>query len=227
MPADRDPAELDAAEPVDFGSGPRVGLDPDEVGELGSESGSRRPDGNDPGRLWLRPLTVADLPLMCRWISAPHVHRWWHDSSDPAAVSAEYLPCIEGGEPSHPLIAESPAGPVGFLQWYRWRNYPDYAGRIGAGSDEAGFDYLIGEPEFCGKGLGTRLIAALIDHILEQDPTVGGFVVDPEQANTASRRVLEKNRLLLVGVTEIADPEDPQTGPTAIYRLRLTAADPA
>ena len=177
--------------------------------------------------LLLRPMTVADLPLMCRWLCAAHVHRWWHDSCEPAAVSAEYLPCIEGTEPSHLLIAELPTGPVAFLQWYRWADYPDHARKVGAAPDEAGFDYLIGEAANCGQGLGTRLIGALIQRIREQDPTVGGFVVDPEEANTASRRVLEKNGLRLVAVTQIEDPEERPGGPSAIYRCRLTVEQPA
>ena len=175
----------------------------------------------------LRPMTAADLPLMCRWLGEAHVHRWWHDSAEPAAVSAEYLPCIEGVEPSHLLIAELPTGPVAFLQWYRWADYPDYGRQIDARPDEAGFDYLIGEQAWCGRGLGTRLIAELIRCIREQDPTVGGFLVDPEEANTASRRVLEKNGLYLVAVKQVLDPDGPPTGPSAIYRYRFTAAEPA
>lgn len=170
----------------------------------------------------LRAMTTADLPLMCRWLSAAHVHQWWHDSAEPAAVSAHYLPDIEGTEPSHPLIVEVPAGPIGFGQWYRWADYPDYGSQLDAGPDEAGLDYLIGEPEYCGRGLGTRLIAQLIRHIREQDPTVGGVVVDPEAANTASRRVLEKNGLRLVTIKLVLDPDSPPTGPSAIYRRRFT-----
>ena len=177
--------------------------------------------------LLLRPMTLADLPLMCRWLGAAHVHRWWHDSCEPAAVSAEYLPCIEGTEPSYPLIAELPTGPVAFLQWYRWADYPEHARTVGAAPDEAGWDYLIGEEAHCGQGLGTRLIAALIQRIREQDPTVGGFVVDPEQANTASRRVLEKNGLRLVAVKQLDDPDGHPVGPSAIYRCRLTAVTQA
>jgi aminoglycoside 6'-N-acetyltransferase len=169
----------------------------------------------------LRPMTAADLPLMCRWLGAAHVHRWWHDSFELAAVSAEYLPCIEGVEPSHPLIGELPSGPVAFAQWYRWADYPDYGAQLGAGSDEAGFDYLIGEEAHCGRGLGTRLIAALIRYIREQDPAIGGFVVDPEATNTASRRVLEKNGLRLVTVKQVIDPDGAPTGPSAIYRCRI------
>ena len=171
----------------------------------------------------LRPMSAADLPLMCRWLGEAHVHRWWHDSSDPAAVSAEYLPCIEGVEPSYPLIAELPDRPVGFLQWYRWVDYPDYGRRIGALPDEAGFDYLIGDWASCGQGLGTRLVAALIRRIREQDDSVAGFVIDPEAANTASRRVLEKNGFSLVTVKQVDDPDGRPIGPTAIYRCRFSA----
>jgi aminoglycoside 6'-N-acetyltransferase len=171
----------------------------------------------------LRPMTADDLPLMCRWLGAAHVHRWWHDSCEPAAVSAEYLPCIDGAEPSHPLIGELPAGPVAFAQWYRWADYPDYGRQVGAEPDEAGFDYLIGEQARCGQGLGTRLIAELIRLVREQEPSVAGFVVDPEQANTASRRVLEKNGFHLVAVKQIDDPDGPPVGPSAVYRCRLTA----
>jgi aminoglycoside 6'-N-acetyltransferase len=183
-------------------------------------------DSSKADAIRLRALTVADLPLLGQWLGEPHVHRWWHDSNEPAAVSAEYLPCIEGLEPSHPLIAELPTGPVAFVQWYRWADYPDHAGKVGAGADEAGFDYLIGAAALCGKGLGTRLVAMLIDHIRQQDPTVGGFVVDPEQANTASRRVLEKNGLRLVAVKQIDNPDGHPVGPSAIYRRRLELLEP-
>jgi aminoglycoside 6'-N-acetyltransferase len=183
------------------------------------------PPGGTDTTILLRPMTVADFPLMCRWLGAAHVHRWWHDSFEPAAVSAQYLPCIKGTEPSHPLIAELPSGPIAFVQWYRWADYPDYGQRIGVEPDEAGFDYLIGEQAQCGQGLGTRLIAALIRLIREHDPTVAGFVVDPEQANTASRRVLEKNGFHLVAVKQVDNPDGHPVGPSAIYRYRLTVAE--
>lgn len=167
-------------------------------------------------------MTADDIPLMCRWLAAEHVHRWWHDSAEAADVAAEYLPCIEGAEPSHPLIAEVPSGPVGFAQWYRWADYADYGNQLGAAEDEAGFDYLIGEAGWCGRGFGTRLIAAVMRHLREQDRTLGGVVVDPEETNTASRRVLEKNGLSLVRVVQVVDPNNPLVGPSAVYRCRFS-----
>ncbi len=198
----------------------------DEVG-AGEDTAGQEPAGQEPAGqelpIRLRPMTAGDFPLMSRWLAAEHVRRWWHDSAEPAAVAAEYLPCIEGTEPSHPLIAELPTGPVGFGQWYRWADYCDYGRQIGAAADEAGFDYLIGEPDRCGRGLGTRLVAALMSLIREQDGAVGGFVVDPEETNAASRRVLEKNGLSLVRITQVVDPTSPLIGPSAVYRCRFVA----
>jgi aminoglycoside 6'-N-acetyltransferase len=169
----------------------------------------------------LRPLAEADLPLVGRWLGQAHVERWWHESSDPAAVRSQFWPCIDGAEPCHVLIAELPTGPFGLAQWCRWADYPDHAGSLGAEPDEAGFDYLIGEAALCGRGIGTRLVAAVISAICQQDPSVAGFVVDPEQANVASRRVLEKNGFHLVAVKALPDPDGHPIGPTAIYRRRL------
>jgi aminoglycoside 6'-N-acetyltransferase len=169
---------------------------------------------------------VADLPLLAQWFAAAHVERWWHESSDPARVRAEYLPCIEGSEPSHALIAELPAGPFGYAQWYRWSDYPDHARSVGAEPDEAGFDYFIGSAGLCGQGIGTRLIAALVGLVRNCDATVAGFVVDPEVANAASRRVLEKNGFELVAVKQIPDPDGHPIGPTAVYRRRLVSRQP-
>lgn len=175
----------------------------------------------------LRPLAEADLPLLGKWFAAAHVERWWHASSDPGQIRAEYLPCIEGSEPAHALIAELPAGPFGYAQWYRWSDYPDHARSVGAEPDEAGFDYLIGSPQDCGQGVGAKLIAALVTHVRESDETVAGFVVDPEAANIASRRVLEKNGFELVAVKSIPDPDGHPIGPTAVYRRRLVSSQPA
>ncbi|MDQ2836518.1 MAG: acetyltransferase [Actinomycetota bacterium] len=171
----------------------------------------------------LRPLTEPDLPLLAGWIQAPHVGRWWHEPVGLADVRTDYLPCIQGTDPTHALILEVQGQPAGFAQWYRWVDNLEHAGKLGAFDDEAGLDYLLAEPGRCGHGLGTRLIAAILAEIVQTWPEVGGVLVDPEEGNRASRRVLEKNGLSLVRVVEIADPSGYPIGPTAIYRRRFSA----
>ncbi|MGI8667615.1 MAG: GNAT family N-acetyltransferase [Jatrophihabitans sp.] len=175
------------------------------------------------GLLTLRPLTEPDLALLVGWVAAAHVSRWWRDPATADAVRADYLPCIQGSDPTHVLIAELDGRPLGFAQWYRWADNTEHAASLGAAMDEAGFDYLIGDPGDCGIGLGTRLIAAIIDRLRRAWPEVGGVVVDPEEANLASRRVLEHNGLDLVRLVQLADPSGSPIGPTAVYRRRFSA----
>ncbi|HET6211149.1 MAG TPA: GNAT family N-acetyltransferase [Jatrophihabitans sp.] len=172
-------------------------------------------------RLALRPLAVDDLPLLAEWITRPHVARWWYAPVGLAAVREEYLPCIEGDEPTQARVVEIDGSPAGFAQWYRWADNLEHAAKLGAAQDEAGFDYLLAEPRHCGRGIGTRLIAELIRQVRSSWPELAGLVVDPEQQNRASCRVLEKNGLHLVRVARIEDTDGYPLGDTAIYRCRF------
>jgi aminoglycoside 6'-N-acetyltransferase len=171
--------------------------------------------------LRLRPLTAPDLALLVDWVERPHVSRWWHDPVGWAEIEAHYLPCVTGTDPTHALIVELEGEPIGFAQWYRWLDYPDYGGKLRAADDEAGMDYLLGSERHCGHGVGTRLIAALLDLVRHDWPDARGVVIDPEVANQASRRVLEKNGLQLVFCAQVEEPS--AYGPSAVYRLRFSA----
>jgi len=169
----------------------------------------------------LRSLTEDDLPLLAEWVSRPHVARWWYAPVGLEAIRAEYLPCIQGSEPTQVRVVEIGGQPAGFAQWYRWADNPEHAAKLGADPDEAGFDYLLADPAYCGQGLGTQLVAELIQQVRSTWPELGGLVVDPEAQNRPSCRVLEKNGLRLVRVARIEDTDGYPLGDTAIYRHRF------
>ena len=59
------------------------------------------PDMYPPSQLTFRPLAYDDLPLMVRWLNAPHVRQWWqHDPRTLEEARAKYGPRIEGREPT-------------------------------------------------------------------------------------------------------------------------------
>jgi len=168
-------------------------------------------------RLTLRPMTEADLALVGAWLARPHVARWWLEDPAEAAVRQRYLPAITGADPTHLLVAELDARPIGFAQWYRWDDESEADRRdIGAEPGDVGIDYAIGEADACGHGTGTTLIAALVAEVHRHHPGAS-LLTDPEQANIASCRVLEKNGFRLVDVRRIES--EPGDGPSAIYRL--------
>jgi aminoglycoside 6'-N-acetyltransferase len=161
----------------------------------------------------LRPLTEANLETVQDWMRAPHVARWWHE--DPDSVRDRYLPTIEGSDPTVTLVAVRDREPLGLGQWYRWDDNPADRDGYGIPAGTVGIDYLIGHPRHCERGLGTALVAAL----LEVTPQVSVWVT-PEEANVPSCRVLEKNGFELMAVKQCQIPEEPWAGPTALYRLQ-------
>ena len=165
-----------------------------------------------------RPMTESDLPAIAAWLGLPHVARWWTAGTTAEAELAEYRQRVsDGADPATVmLMVLRDDVPVGWCQWYRWADYPAEAAEMGARDGEAGIDYAIGDPACIGRGLGTELIAALVAEVRRQHPGAG-IMADPDAANTASRRVLEKNGFGLVAVRPVAT--EPGDAPMAIYRL--------
>jgi aminoglycoside 6'-N-acetyltransferase len=167
----------------------------------------------------LRAMTEADLPLVRRWLGQPHVARWWLQDATAAQQLQEYADRVAGrGDTGTTLliVVEPGHGPVGWCQWYRWDDTPNEARELGTDPDDIGFDYALGDPGATGRGLGTQMIAALVQHVHEHHPGCG-ILVEPEAANAASRHVLERNGFELVDVRPLAF--EPNNHPMAIYRL--------
>jgi RimJ/RimL family protein N-acetyltransferase len=139
-----------------------------------------------------RPLARFDLALLQRWFSASHVARWWNEPTDPASLLAKYGPRIDGAEPTHVFVIEYLGRPVGWVQWYRWADYPEHAGQLGADPQEAGIDLAIGETDAVGLGLGPIVIYQFLERMIFVDPAVTAVVTDPAEENTRSLRAFEK-----------------------------------
>jgi aminoglycoside 6'-N-acetyltransferase len=168
-------------------------------------------------------MTEADLPAVEAWLRLPHVARWWTPDATAEAEIAEYRERVRQGSRSatHMLIVILDGTPVGWCQWYRWADHLADAEAVGAGGGEIGIDYAIGDPAQVGRGVGTALIATLTAEVRRRHPGAG-ILTDPDAANVASRRVLEKNGFRLVAVRPVAT--EPSDAPMAIYRLPSTAA---
>lgn len=175
-------------------------------------------------------MTEGDLPAIAAWLELPHVARWWTPDTTAEAELAEYRqrvsPGADGAGPADQatimLMVLLDDVPVGWCQWYRWDDYPAEAAGMGARAGEIGIDYAIGDPDHVGRGVGTELIAALVAEVRREHPGAG-VLADPDAANAASRRVLEKNGFGLVAVRPVAT--EPTDAPMAIYRLPDVAAE--
>jgi aminoglycoside 6'-N-acetyltransferase len=110
------------------------------------------------------------------------VAEWWDEVED-------YGPSIDGEEPSHCYVAHLDGEPIGMVQTFAWRDWPQEGAARGAQPDEAGIDYLIGDPGLIGRGLGPEMIRAFIEQVLGDGQALRTNVA---VANRRSWRCLER-----------------------------------
>jgi aminoglycoside 6'-N-acetyltransferase len=171
---------------------------------------------------WRR-LTPADFPLLGRWLAEPHVARWWHHDTDPAAVERDFGPVARGAEPGADFLALLDGDPVGLVQRSRLSDHPEYLAEFTAivpvPPDAVTIDYLIGDRANTGRGLGTRLITAMVERTWQDIPGTSAVVVAVVAANEASWRALARSGATRVGTGDMA-PDNPIDEPTHhVYRF--------
>ena len=174
-----------------------------------------------------RPLRRSDFASLQRWLSAPHVSRWFGPPPDAdgvekeygSAVEEKYGPRVDGDSPTDVFVIECSGADIGMIQRYRCRDYPDWSRAVVA-DDAAGIDYCIGEAAWCGCGVGSRAIAAMAELTLRQWPDVARVIAAPQQANEASWRALARAGFTRAwsGLLDSDDPMD--AGPAFVYERR-------
>jgi aminoglycoside 6'-N-acetyltransferase len=147
-------------------------------------------------RLRFRPLTGPDLELLVRWIARPHVKRWFPEPATLAAVEREYGGELRGDERIHVFIVELDGAPAGMIQCYRVDDFledPEWSTAAWDAAGCVGIDYMIGEEQLTGRGLGTAVIEMFIEAVArELYPQAVGVVADPEPENVASIGALRR-----------------------------------
>jgi aminoglycoside 6'-N-acetyltransferase len=154
--------------------------------------------------LSFRPLERSDFPLLQKWLSEPHVDAWWHQPLDLPGLERKYGPRIDGIEPVHVFIIEYETKPIGWIQWYRWSDYPEHAAQLKAESKAAGIDLAIGEISSIGKGLGSNAIRDFVLSVASTKPGISAFVTDVEEQNDRSCRAFEKAGFVVIGTVQVS-----------------------
>lgn len=176
-----------------------------------------------------RSVTPADFGLLSEWLAQPHVARWWNHETGPDAVERDFGPTARGEEPAEDLLALVDGVPVGLVQRSRLADYPDYLAELAeiveVPDGAVTIDYLVGDPGRVGQGLGTTLIAAMVERTWRDHPTAPAVVVPVVAANRASWRALEKAGGYRVG-TGPMEPDNPVDDPEHhVYRFDRPEGD--
>ena len=139
------------------------------------------------------PLAADDLEQVHGWLRQPHVARWWHDEDETyEKVVADYLPAIEGREPTDHYVIVVDDRPVGMIQTYLVFDHPEWEAILQLGSGVAGVDIFIGEGDAIGRGLGPEILCAFTSGVVFAKEGTHACVAGVEPDNTRSVRAFEK-----------------------------------
>lgn len=134
----------------------------------------------------LKVLNDGDLELFKKWLYTPHVAKWYSEPLD-------WIEEIEKRNNEfiwiHHFIVQYKDMPIGFCQFYEYKNSGEtWHGDVDIEGTYS-IDYMIGEANYLGKGLGKQIIKCLIDKI-KLYSNAKRIIVQPEPENKASCGIL-------------------------------------
>ena len=174
------------------------------------------------GRLAFRPLTRDDFPILAIWLAAPHVEPWWQESWGLDDIEARYGPSIDRDDLTEARIITLDGHPIGLIIRYRIADTPNWLDTLaptGAPLDGFGIDYLIGDPERVGRGVGTRMITSFVAESWDRYPRCPACVVAVHEDNRRSWRALERVGFTRVWSGSLVSEDPSDAGPQVLYVL--------
>ncbi|MGM0212796.1 GNAT family N-acetyltransferase [Enterococcus sp. AZ109] len=133
-----------------------------------------------------------DRSLMKTWLYRDYVQRWLiHPENWLAEIDQRH----EKFSWIHHYIVMFADQSIGFCQYYDCYKAKDLGEwtQVQEPNKVFSIDYLIGEPEFVGKGYGKQIVNQLMHTIQQNEPDVETIIVEPDSQNIASIKVLVAN----------------------------------
>ncbi|MFI5757842.1 GNAT family N-acetyltransferase [Streptomyces sp. NPDC051569] len=155
-------------------------------GDLLDTPGGWGPVTTSFGVFQLVPVRVErDLALITRWMNDPAVAAFWELAGPGSVTSAHLRPQLDGDGRSVPCLGVLAGVPMSYWEIYRAdldplaRHYP-------ARPHDTGIHLLVGGVADRGRGVGTALLGAVSDLVLDHRPRCGRVIAEPDLRNTPS-----------------------------------------
>ncbi|MCX5310208.1 GNAT family N-acetyltransferase [Streptomyces sp. NBC_00154] len=145
-----------------------------------------RPVTTPAGVFQLVPVRLErDLAVISRWMNDPAVAAFWELAGEEDVTAAHLRPQLDGDGRSVPCLGVLSGIPMSYWEIYRAdldplaRHYP-------ARPNDTGVHLLIGGVTNRGRGIGTTLLRAVSDLVLDNRPQCARVVAEPDLRNTPS-----------------------------------------
>ncbi|KQS87457.1 MULTISPECIES: GNAT family N-acetyltransferase [unclassified Rhizobium] len=136
-------------------------------------------------RYHFRDVRREDFPMLGRWLTEPHVAKWWGEADEELEGIESAMTSVE----TRALIVELDGRPIAYLQSYDPHLEPGHPYQDQP-PGTLGVDISIGDPVLIGKGHGSAIIRQFCAGLF-----AGGasrIVIDPDPDNAQAIRAYEK-----------------------------------
>ncbi|MFI9582816.1 GNAT family N-acetyltransferase [Streptomyces sp. NPDC052236] len=155
-------------------------------GELLDTPGDWGPATTHVGVVRLVPVRVErDVPLISRWMNDPAVAAFWHLEGPEPVTAAHLRAQLDGDGRSVPCLGVVSGIPMSYFEIYRAdldplaRHYP-------ARPHDTGIHLLIGSVADRARGIGSALLRAVADLVLDNRPRCARVIAEPNLRNSPS-----------------------------------------
>ncbi len=139
-----------------------------------------------------KPLLTTDLPLLHKWLNTSHVVEWYGKKTCTFdEVAKQYLPRITGQDPTKSFFVSYQRNPIGYIQSYLVKDDRELQKYVNPDTT-AGLDMFIGEPNYLGRGLGSKIIKEFLKQVVFKQSGISACLVDPLPSNPRMIHVNEK-----------------------------------
>jgi aminoglycoside 6'-N-acetyltransferase len=141
-----------------------------------------------------RKLNMGDLEMLQKWLNEPSVHEWYgrEYSNTLEDVTQRYEPRIHGAQPIQCFLFQYGSRPIGYIQMFNVHDWPKFEEIIGHGKETMCVDMYIGEKDYMGQGLGSKMLKIFLQQILFQVDGILTCIVCPDEKNTDGIRTYEQ-----------------------------------
>ncbi|MGY5133044.1 GNAT family N-acetyltransferase, partial [Streptomyces nigrescens] len=129
--------------------------------------------------------TDRDLDRITGWMNDPAVAAFWELAGPPETTAAHLRGQLDGDGRSVPCLGVLAGIPMSYWEIYR-ADLDPLARHYAARPQDTGLHLLIGGAGDRGRGLGSALLRATADLVLDHRPRCTRVIAEPDLRNTAS-----------------------------------------
>jgi RimJ/RimL family protein N-acetyltransferase len=160
----------------------RPALEPDLLDSVGDWPSC----GTPVGTMRLMPVRMdRDLRLIAAWMNDPAVAAFWELDGPQERTAAHLRAQLEGDGRSVPCLGVLDGVPMSYWEIYR-ADLDPIARHCRARPHDTGLHLLIGGVPDRGRGIGTALLRAVADLVLDRRPSCARVLAEPDVRNVAS-----------------------------------------